>query len=243
MSRFIVRFDDICPGMDWSRFAPFEAFFAAHPRIKPLLGVVPDNRDPKLDVQPRVADFWARVRSWRDQGWTIAQHGYTHVYSRPGGGLLGIGSKSEFTGLPLAEQQRMLAAGQAILQAEGVWQPYFMAPSHSFDLDTLRALRALGFKGVTDGFGVYPYEVEGLTLVPQLLATPRHLGFGLYTICLHTNEMNPQRTDAMLRFMADHEHAFIGFEEALARRAPAGLGAPLRAVTQAALHAARRRRH
>ena len=243
MSRFIVRFDDICPGMDWARFAPFEAFFADHPRIKPLLGVVPDNRDPKLDIQRPVADFWDRVRRWQDQGWTIAQHGYTHVYSRPGGGLLGIGSKSEFTGLPLAEQQRLLAAGQAILRAERVWQPWFMAPSHSFDLDTLRALRALGFKGVTDGFGLYPYEVEGLTLVPQLLASPRHLGFGLYTICLHSNDMSPQRIDTMLQFMARHEDSFTSAEEALSHRAPPGLGAPLRALTRSALHAARRHRN
>lgn len=243
MSRFIVRFDDICPAMDWARFAPFEAFFADHPHIKPLLGVVPDNRDPKLDVGPPAADFWDRVRGWRARGWTIAQHGYTHVYSQPGGGLLGIGSKSEFSGLPLPEQQRLLAAGQAILRAEGVWQPYFMAPSHSFDVDTLRALRALGFAAVTDGFGFYPYDLEGLTLVPQLLASPKHLGFGLYTICLHSNVMGAGRVDAMLEFMARNERRFISFEQALTQRALPGLGAPMRALTRSALRAARGARH
>ncbi len=243
MSRFIVRFDDICPAMDWSRFAPFEAFFAEHPRIKPLLGVVPNNRDPKLDVQPPVPDFWERVRGWRSRGWTIAQHGCTHVYSRHGGGLLGIGNKSEFSGLPLAAQQSLLAAGQAIMRAEGVWEPYFMAPSHSFDVDTLRALRALGFTAVTDGFGFYPYELEGLTLVPQLLASPKHIGFGVYTICLHSNEMDAGRVDAMLEFMARHERRFISFEQALPLRAPPGLGAPMRALTRSVLSTARRTRH
>lgn len=242
MSHFLVRFDDICPGMDWERFAPFERFFAAHPHIKPLLGVVPENRDPKLNVQPPIADFWGRVRRWRDQGWAIAQHGYTHVYTQSGGGLLGIGSKSEFAGLPFAEQHAKLAAGQAILRSEGVWQPYFMAPSHSFDIHTVRALRALGFKRVTDGFGVYPYEIEGLTLVPQLLASPFHLGFGVYTICLHTNEMNSRKIENMLKFMKSNEHRFVGFEEACSLRSPFGLDKPMRALTKVTLTAARRLR-
>lgn len=242
MSHFIVRFDDICPGMDWDRFAPFEAFFDQHPHIRPLLGVVPDNRDPKLNVQAPVADFWERVRQWQARGWNIAQHGFTHEYTQPGGGLLGIGSKSEFTGLPLSQQQERLAAGQALLKAQGVWQPYFMAPSHSFDRQTLQALRALGFRGVTDGFGLWPYEVEDLVLVPQLLASPRHLGVGVYTICLHSNTMTSGQVQRVLQFMAHNERRFISFEESLALRAPPGLGAPLRALTRWGLQAARGRR-
>lgn len=203
---------------------------------------MPDNRDPKLNVQAPVPDFWARVRAWQDRGWAIAQHGYTHQYSQPGGGLLGIGSKSEFTGLSLTQQQERLAAGQSILRAEGVWQPYFMAPSHSFDHQTLQALKSLGFQGVTDGFGLWPYELEGMVLVPQLLASPRHLGFGLYTICLHSNTMTDGQVRRVLEFMSRHQQRFIGFEDALKLRAPSGLGAPLRALTRWGLQAARGRR-
>ena len=50
------RMDDITPGMHWRRFEQFVALFDAH-GVKPLLGVVPENRDPKLDVGPQNAGF------------------------------------------------------------------------------------------------------------------------------------------------------------------------------------------
>ncbi|RZI81232.1 MAG: DUF2334 domain-containing protein [Rubrivivax sp.] len=239
MSRFVIRFDDVCPGMAWTRFQPFLDFFDLHPQVKPLLGVVPENRDRKLDVAPRRADFWDLAREWHARGWTLAQHGTTHEYSQPGGGLLAVGTKSEFTGLTLQAQKDRLARGQAILKDEGVWQPCFMAPSHSFDLNTLRALRELGFEAVTDGYGLYPYEVEGLTLVPQLFSTPIHIGFGVYTVCLHVNSMSDDRIAATLRFMARHTGRLISFDAARHTPAPRLLGTAARAASSAALRTLR----
>ncbi len=242
MSRFVIRFDDVCPGMAWSRFQPFLDFFDRHPQVMPLLGVVPDNRDPKLDVAPPRADFWDLVRQWHARGWTLAQHGTTHEYNQPGGGLLGVGTKSEFAGLPLDAQRERLARGQAILKREGVWQPCFMAPSHSFDHNTLRALHGLGFEAVTDGYGLYPYELEGITLVPQLFSTPIHLGFGIYTLCLHVNSMSDARLAATLRFMTHNVSRLIGFDQARRARAPRLLAPAARAISSSALRALRQAR-
>ncbi|MGM9484166.1 DUF2334 domain-containing protein [Roseateles sp. NT4] len=242
MSRFVIRFDDVCPGMAWARFQPFLDFFDRHPGVKPLLGVVPDNRDAKLDVAPPRTDFWDLARQWHARGWTLAQHGTTHEYSQPGGGLLGVGTKSEFTGLPLQAQKERLARGKAILEREGVWQPCFMAPSHSFDDNTLRALRELGFEAVTDGYGMYPYDIEGITLVPQLFSTPMHLGFGVYTLCLHVNSMSDDRIAKTLSFMTQHTDRLIGFNEARRARAPRLLSSAARAVSSSALRALRNAR-
>jgi predicted deacetylase len=237
--RFIARFDDICPGMHWRNFQRFESFFSTESRIKPLLGVVPDNRDPKLAVQAEREDFWDLMRHWRDLGWTLAQHGYTHEYALNDGGMLKVGSKSEFAGLPYADQHKKLAEGQRILQAQGIWQPYFMAPSHSFDRETLRALKCLGFTAITDGYGVYPYELEGLMAVPQLFATPRHFGFGMYTLCLHVNTMSERQIDTTLRFMQANAARFISFPDALSLRRDDTLARGIRLLSQGVLRSTR----
>jgi len=40
-TRFVIRFDDVTPGMAWSKFAPFDAL-AQELNIPYLIGVVPD---------------------------------------------------------------------------------------------------------------------------------------------------------------------------------------------------------
>ena len=60
-TRFVIRFDDVTPGMAWSKFAPFDAL-AQELNIPYLIGVVPDCRDPALSVEPHRADFWDFVR-------------------------------------------------------------------------------------------------------------------------------------------------------------------------------------
>ena len=42
-----VRLDDITPDMDWERFYKFKALLDQY-QVKPLIGVVPDNRDELL---------------------------------------------------------------------------------------------------------------------------------------------------------------------------------------------------
>lgn len=215
MAKFIARFDDICPEMDWKNFEIFERFFLKNPEIKPLIGVVPDNRDPMLKISESNPVFWKKVRYWQDRGWVVAQHGYTHEYTQFGGGLLGIGRMSEFAGLPYAEQRDLLSRGKQIMLDHGVWEPYFMAPSHAFDENTLKALQDLGFVAITDGYGVYPYRINGVVAVPQLFTRPFNFGFGIYTLCFHTNSMTKKEIEDALSFMVQNKKDFISFNDAL----------------------------
>lgn len=121
-------------------------------------------------------------------------------------------------------------------------QPHTSAPSHSFDRNTLVALRELGFEAVTDGYGLYPYGLEGLTLVPQLFSTPLHAGFGVYTLCLHVNSMSDARLAATLRFMERHTDRLIGFDAARRLRAPSLLAPAARVISSVALRGLRRAR-
>lgn len=242
-SRFVLRFDDVTPGMDWQKFGRFEKL-AFELDLPLLVGVVPNCVDPKLTVGPVNENFWDTVRGWSARGWTIAQHGYKHQYLTKEGGLLGVGRKSEFAGRPAEEQYAALAAGKKILEEEGVWQPVFMAPGHSLDVTTLAALAALGFQYITDGYGAYPYQFGDLTAVPQLFSVPTHFGFGVYTICLHVNRMTDDQIKRIIDFVRNNRHRFVRFEQAAeARCAIPGAAGLVRAATSLVLRSVRGIRH
>ena len=88
------RLDDITPDMDWNRFYRVKAIFDKY-KVKPLIGVVPDNQDDGLKCGEFHEDFWEYVVSLEKSGWTIAQHGYRHIYETDKSGILGIKKASE----------------------------------------------------------------------------------------------------------------------------------------------------
>ena len=237
---FILRFDDVAPTMAWAKFLPMKATLENH-RIPCLLGVVPECQDETLCVEPPRPDFFDRVRRWKDLGDTIAQHGTFHAYQTKDAGILNISRGSEFAGLSLEDQLSRCKIGKTILEREEVWQPYFMPPNHSFDHHTLDALKQLGFEAITDGYGFWPYQMRGITLVPQLTATPVKVAFGVWTICVHVNTASTQEISRLVRFSAQNKAAFISFEEAVTyRRPPALVSAPLRSFSALALKTMRR---
>lgn len=215
---YLVRFDDIAPDMHWCNFLRVKETLEKY-SIKSVLGVVPENRDPKLSVEAGVSEqeFFSRIRSYKSYGDTIAQHGTYHLYDIKDSGILKINNKSEFSGHSYQVQLEKLQTGKEILQRNDVWQPYFMAPSHSFDVNTLKALKALGFKAVTDGYGFYPYMLEGIVLVPQLVSKPMPaLKFGIQTICLHTNNMTDNQINDLIGFIEHNHSKFLDFENVAA---------------------------
>lgn len=214
MSLFILRFDDITPGMAWSKFKLVEQTLHDF-HIKAIIGVVPDCKDPKLNVEPAHIAFWDKIRELHSKGWTIAQHGYRHEYVTENAGILNINKASEFAGLSFPEQYEKLRRGKEILQKEAVWQPTFMAPAHSYDETTIQALQTLNFKYITDGYALYPWEAMGMTFIPCLFSTPKHFGLGIYTICLHVNTLSLDKINALVRFINVNHHRIISFEQAI----------------------------
>lgn len=194
-ARYLIRFDDVCPTMDWAAWQAIEASLRQH-RVRPLLAVVPDNRDPKLAVAPARADFWDRVREWQAAGWTIALHGHQHRYVSNDAGLMGINDRSEFAGLPEAEQRDKLEAALAIFAAQGVRADAWIAPAHAFDATTVDLLRELGISTISDGFSPWPGRDRGGSLwVPQQLWRLRPMPFGVWTVCYHCNGWSSARIE------------------------------------------------
>lgn len=189
--KIAIRMDDITPDMDWKKFEEFKALLDEY-QVKPLIGVVPDSKDENLSRDKEKEDFWQRVAEWQKAGWVIAQHGYQHVYTRKKGGCFPLNGFSEFAGLTLREQRQLLSEGRRKLKMRGISTDIFMAPAHSYDKNTLRALKELGFTGVTDGFGSRPYLRGGLTFYPISfrLSSSLKKKSGTTTMVVHTNTMN-----------------------------------------------------
>ncbi len=183
----LFRLDDITPDMDWNKFYRVKAIFDKY-KVKPLVGVVPDNGDPGLRRGEYHKDFWEYIASLEQSGWQVAQHGYRHIYETKHAGMLGLKKASEFAGLPYEVQYEKIREGREILKRNGLHAPVFMAPGHTYDRNTLKALRKLDFTCVTDGYANIPYRKKGLLFVPCRSSRPKLSG-GVDTICIHCNEL------------------------------------------------------
>lgn len=187
-ARFLIRFDDICPTMNWGVWYQVEAILDRF-GVKPILAVVPDNRDSNLVVDTPKGDFWERVRHWQGQGWAIALHGYHHVYETKSSGLLGINKCSEFAGLPYDVQRSNIERALAVFSKEGIRADAWVAPAHSFDAITVQALGELGIRVISDGFHWRPVFSTGALWIPQQMWRFRPMPGGVWTVCFHHNHL------------------------------------------------------
>jgi peptidoglycan/xylan/chitin deacetylase (PgdA/CDA1 family) len=174
--------------MNWKVWTEIETFLLQR-QLKPLLAVVPDNRDPSLQVDPPTADFWDRVRGWQDRGWTIALHGFQHRYVIRNAGIVALRKKSEFAGLPAEEQRQKLQRGVEILERERIKSQVWIAPGDTFDTTTVKLLPEFGIRVISAGYFRFPYvSPNRITWVPQQLYRFRPAPPGVWTVCYHHNQ-------------------------------------------------------
>lgn len=184
---YLLRFDDICDTMDWGIWTRIELILQ-RAGVCPLLAVVPDNRDPSLAVNSVNPDFWSKVRDWRKLGWTIGMHGHHHEYVSRDPGMLGLNPFSEFAGLSYDEQFLKIVSSLTAFRHRGVEPELWIAPGHSFDSNTVRALASAGIRAISDGYSLWPYRDSGGTFwLPQQLWRFRPMPAGVWTICFHIN--------------------------------------------------------
>ncbi len=189
---YLIRFDDICPTMNWATWAKLETILDSY-KIKPLLAVVPDNQDPHLQIAPPREDFWDWLRMKQQEGWCIGMHGYQHLFVTQDSGLLGFHKKSEFAGLPFQQQKQKLQSALEIFLQNDIRPQVFVAPAHSFDIHTLKALMELGIDVISDGFFLFPQRQYGILWIPQQIWRWYRMPFGVWTICFHHNKMTSEQ--------------------------------------------------
>jgi predicted deacetylase len=210
---YLLRFDDVCPTMNWSTWQRIETALVAR-NIKPIVAVVPDNQDPELKIDAPAGDFWERVREWQSRGWTIAMHGYQHVKVNSRSGLMGITPFSEFAGLSNSEQESKLEKGVQILRREGIDAKTFVAPAHSFDKTTLKLLPRFGLRIVSDGFSLLPYaSPEEIFWIPQQLWELVPKRSGVWTVCIHANAWTEADMERFILSLDDYRSRMSSVEE------------------------------
>lgn len=211
-ARYLLRFDDICPTMNWTVWSAIEPMLEKH-RISPLIAVVPDNQHPKLNVQQARADFWQWVRERQAAGWCIAMHGYQHLYDSDQAGIMGINTRSEFAGHPEDVQREKLARGLAIFRENGVRADAWIAPGHSFDETTVRLLLELGVDTISDGFFLSPVQHLGAYWIPQQFWHFRPMPGGLWTVCLHHNAYGEAEISQLRRWLGEYSDRMLSVSE------------------------------
>lgn len=220
--KYLFRIDDITWDINYENFCKIRDIFI-HYGVKPIVGVIPYNEDKEIKIA--TADkgiseeyFWSEIKNLQDNyGWSIALHGYNHVYVSDDSGLLKINKRSEFAGLPYDIQYKKIFEGKKALEEHGLKVDIFMAPSHSFDKNTLLALCENNISTVTDGYGLYPYLSRGLLFIPQQIATPRRIILGVFTFCQHINFMTNEDHQFIENFIKKHCKDCISVEEIRAK--------------------------
>jgi peptidoglycan/xylan/chitin deacetylase (PgdA/CDA1 family) len=216
-ARYLLRFDDICPGMNWRIWDRIERVLVERD-VRPLLAVVPDNRDDMLDYGPANHEFWDRVRGWQSRGWSIGMHGYQHRYVTRECGLLGLQPLSEFAGLPERAQEEKIRAGLDIFRREDVRADAWVAPCHSFDSTSVAILKRAGFTVISDGFSLFPArDSNGILWVPQQLWQLRLCPMGVWTVAYHINQWSDERAREFAKEVERFGSAICSLEETVAQ--------------------------
>ena len=184
----LIRLDDISENMSWKHMDKCELLFDKF-NIKPLLGIIPENKDPELLNYPKNSNFWERVESWKKKGWEISMHGYSHLYERQTNkkDIFNYGGRSEFFGLSYENQLYKIKSGLEKFSEKNISIRSFFAPNHTYDFNTLKALDTSGIRIVIDGYGLFPYFKFNLFFIPQLFYREIMLPFGIQSTQIHLN--------------------------------------------------------
>jgi predicted deacetylase len=189
----LVRMDDITATMNWSLMDRCEKLFDKF-KIKPLLGIIPINKDPELLKFPKNERFWERVESWKNKGWEITMHGCNHLYTQKSDkkDIFNYGGDSEFYGLDYSTQLNKIKTGLEEFNKRKIKVRSFFAPNHIYDSNTLKALKNTDIKIIIDGYGLFPYYKNEILFIPQLFYKEIFLPFGIQSTQIHINEWNDE---------------------------------------------------
>lgn len=213
MNKYLIRLDDACPTMDHGKWAAIESILDRYD-VKPMVGVIPHNEDPKQKIDAPDIYFWNKVQQWEQKGWSIALHGYNHVYSSNEGGINPLWNKSEFAGHPLELQKEKIRKGIAIMREHNINPKYFFAPSHTFDENTLTALfEETDIRIISDTISIKPYRYGEFIFIPQQSGHPIRIPFGgIVTVCYHPNTMTDDSFKKLETFLTSHKDQVSSFD-------------------------------
>lgn len=214
MKKYLIRLDDACPTMHAAQWQRMESLLDKY-GVRPMVGIIPANADPKQKIDPVDSMFWQKALQWQEKGWAIALHGFDHCYISTDAGINPLWNRSEFAGVSIAEQKRKIRDGVAILKSHRLEPKYFFAPSHTFDNNTLTALKEdSDIRIISDTIATKPYKQGEFIFIPQIGGHCVNMPLpGVYTFCFHPNTMNDDAFNSLESFIQKHKEEFFGFDE------------------------------
>ena len=216
---FLIRLDDIAANMNWDLMDEATKLFDKY-KVKPVLGVIPNNKDPELMSYPnRSNNFWDQVRIWKKKGWEIGMHGNDHIYDKVCSKIdyLNLGGNTEFCGHSYDDQYMKIKLGLEKFKKENLKIRTFFAPNHTFDNNTLVALKNLGVNEVLDGYGLSPYEENGIKFIPQLFYKIFPLPIGIQTFQIHLNYYKEKDFNILKKFIELNSEKILTYDQAISK--------------------------
>lgn len=200
-SKYIIRLDDASETQDNSKWRRIELLLDDLD-IKPIVAVVPLNKDKNLEFNSSSHEFWESVKRWEKKGWTIALHGYQHKLKKINRKnlILPFYNESEFGGLALSKQREKIKKAYEIMTKNNIFPKIWIAPNHAFDKNTLIALKKeTPINIVSDGIALYPFRQNNIIFIPQQLWRTKERFLGIWTICLHPNNISEEEFNELER--------------------------------------------
>lgn len=218
MSKYLLRLDDACEYLNISNWRLVEELIEKYD-IKPIVGIIPFCNDPDITKFNVFGDFWEMANNWQKKHWSIALHGFNHVFKTQLGGVNPINNRSEFAGIGLETQTKMLKEGVMGLEKRGLKPTIFFAPAHTFDNNTIEALKqATDIRIISDTISSNYYYVDDILFIPQQIGKPRHVALSLVTICIHPNNMTLEEIKHLDAFLLKNHNKFISVSDVQQRK-------------------------
>ena len=209
---YIIRLDDASEKMNSINWKKMEKILDYY-NIKPIVGIIPNNKDTMFEKFDFNKNFWEIAKNWENKGWIIAMHGYEHLYVTKCAGINPVHNRSEFAGLSLVEQKRKIKAGYDILLNKGLHPTAFFAPSHTFDNNTLEAIKCNSdIRIISDTIAYNIYYYKDLYFIPQQSGKVRKLPLKTVTFCYHPNEMKEEDFVKFEVFIKKNKRKFKKFK-------------------------------
>jgi predicted deacetylase len=212
----LIRFDDIAPNMNWTMMERCEILLNKFD-VKPILGVIPDNKDSELMNYPIKNDFWDVVKNWQSKNWSIAMHGYNHLYDSDTHkkDYFEYGGRSEFFGHSQKNQILKIKKGLKIFKNNNIEIKTFFAPNHTYDLNTFKALKDCGILQVIDGYGLSTFTINEIKFIPQLFYNLYILPYGIQSTQIHLNNWIENDFRTFEKFIEKYHKKIINLDYAL----------------------------
>ena len=213
----LVRIDDVAENMNWKYMDKCEKLFDKI-NVKPLVGIIPENKDPSLLNFPKNPFFWQRVKKKKKKGWEISMHGFNHLYDSKTKfkDYFGYGGDSEFFGHNYDHQFKKIKLGKEKLLSEGLKVNSFFAPNHTYDKNTFLALSNNNIEVIIDGYGLFPYSEHNLTFIPQLFYKETiMLPFGLQSTQIHLNNWEEKYFNKFQNFLVKNKSRIMTYHQVL----------------------------